>query len=85
MFLIAIYYDYNAKISSLFAFQAAVWKAIVERNVMRGGNEKFQKDYYKKLLANYNPSRKLTPAAKQVSISVPTIAKSRLVMGRIEY
>ena len=33
---------------------------------MRCGNEKFQKDYYNKLLANYNPSQKYTSAAKQV-------------------
>ena len=47
-------------------FQGAVWKAIVEKRVMRCGNEKFQKDYYNKLLANYNPSQKYTSAAKQV-------------------
>ena len=33
---------------------------------MRCGNEKFQKDYYNKLLANYNPSQKYTSDAKQV-------------------
>jgi len=35
---------------------------------MRAQNEKFQVDYYKKLLANYNPTRKLTAAAKQVRV-----------------
>jgi hypothetical protein len=35
---------------------------------MRAQNEKFQADYYKKLLANYNPTTKLTAAAKQVRL-----------------
>jgi hypothetical protein len=49
--------------------QGAVWKAIVDHKLMRAQNEKFQADYYKKLLANYNPTRKLTAAAKQVIFS----------------
>jgi hypothetical protein len=47
-----------------------VWKAIVDHKLMRVQNDKFETDYYKKLLANYNPSQKLTPAAKQVSFDI---------------
>ena len=46
--------------------RGAVWKAIVDHKLMRVQNDKFEADYYKKLLANYNPNRNLAPAAKQV-------------------
>ena len=52
----------------LWVLQGAVWKAIVDHKLMRAQNEKFPVDYYKKLLANYNPTRQLTAAAKQVCI-----------------
>ena len=45
--------------------RGSVWKAIVDHK-LNLKNDKFETDYYKKLLANYNPSRNLTPAAKQV-------------------
>ena len=57
-------------ITPSFVLQGAVWKAIVDHKLMRCGNERFQTDYYKKLLANYNPSRKLTPAAKQIELDL---------------
>ena len=47
--------------------RGSVWKAIVDHK-LNLKNDKFETDYYKKLLANYNPSRNLTPAAKQVII-----------------
>ena len=48
--------------------RGTVWKAIVDHKLMRVQNDKFEADYYKKLLANYNPNQStLTPAAKQVS------------------
>lgn len=50
--------------------RGAVWKAIVDHKLMRVQNEKFQADYYEKLLANYNPSRNLTPAAKQIELDL---------------
>jgi hypothetical protein len=43
-----------------------VWKAIVDHKLMRGPTEKLEADYYNKLLANCNPTRQLTAAAKQV-------------------
>lgn len=46
--------------------RGSVWKAIVDHKLMRVQNDKFEANYYKKLLANYNPGRNLTPAAKQV-------------------
>ena len=47
--------------------RGTVWKAIVDHKLMRVQNDKFEADYYKKLLANYNPNQStLTPAAKQV-------------------
>ena len=46
--------------------RGAVWKAIVDHKLMRVQNDKFETDYYKKLLANYNPNRNLGSAAKQV-------------------
>ena len=47
--------------------RGSVWKAIVDHK-LNLKNDKFETDYYKKLLANYNPSRNLTPAAKQVDL-----------------
>ena len=38
--------------------------------LMRVQNDKFEANYYKKLLANYNPGQKLTSAAKQVGFLV---------------
>ena len=46
--------------------RCSVWKAIVDHKLMRVQNDKFEANYYKKLLANYNPGQKLTSAAKQV-------------------
>ena len=46
--------------------RGSVWKAIVDHKLMRVQNDKFESDYYKKLLGNYNPTCNLTPAAKQV-------------------
>ena len=37
---------------------------------MRASLEHFQSDYYQKLLSNYNPSRNLTPAAKQIELDL---------------
>ena len=51
-------------------FQGAVWKAIVDHKLMRASLEHFQSDYYQKLLSNYNPSRQLTPAAKQIELDL---------------
>ena len=46
--------------------RGAVWKAIVDHKLMRVQNEKFEDNYYNKLLANCNPAQKYTSAAKQV-------------------
>lgn len=51
-------------------FQGAVWKAIVDHKLMRASLEHFESDYYQKLLSNYNPSRQLTPAAKQIELDL---------------
>ena len=37
---------------------------------MRASNEHFNSDYYKTLLANYNPTPNLTPAAKQIELDL---------------
>ncbi|XP_071749014.1 TBC1 domain family member 2B isoform X3 [Lepeophtheirus salmonis] len=50
--------------------RGAVWKAVVDYKLIRRQNESFQTDYYKKLLSNYNPSRNLTPAAKQIELDL---------------
>merc|ERR1719422_1631169 len=60
--------------------RGAVWKAIVEKRVMRCGSEKFQKDYYKKLLANYNPSQKYTSAAKQIELDFSVLCQTTSTM-----
>jgi len=49
--------------------RGSVWKAIVDHK-LNLKNDKFETDYYKKLLANYNPSRNLTPAAKQIELDL---------------
>ena len=47
-----------------------MWKAIVDHKLMRSSNQMQQADYYQKLLSNYNPSRNLTPAAKQIELDL---------------
>ena len=47
--------------------RCTVWKATVDHKLMRVQNDKFEANYYKKLLANCSSSgQKLTSAAKQV-------------------
>jgi len=50
--------------------RGAVWKAIVDHKLMRVQNEKFEDNYYNKLLANCNPAQKYTSAAKQIELDL---------------
>ena len=60
--------------------RGSVWKAIVDHKLMRVQNDKFESDYYKKLLGNYNPTCNLTPAAKQViAITVKFLIEDALL------
>ena len=51
--------------------RCSVWKAIVDHKLMRVQNDKFEANYYKKLLANCSSSgQKLTSAAKQIELDL---------------
>ena len=57
--------------------RGSVWKAIVDHRLVRpttGNNNRNSISptggYYQKLLANYNPGRQLTPAAKQIELDL---------------
>ncbi len=56
----------------LYDDQGAVWKAIMDHKLMRSSasSQQMQSDYYQKLLSNYNPSRNLTPGAKQIELDL---------------
>jgi len=51
--------------------RCTVWKATVDHKLMRVQNDKFEANYYKKLLANCSSSgQKLTSAAKQIELDL---------------